>query len=68
MLDERRRSLTNQGREDTLIGVRPDAVAAGQEQAAPSHLDAAGGVDVGPKVGDPPGPGARVDAPHDVQP
>jgi hypothetical protein len=68
MLDERSGGFTNQSGEDALIGVLPDAVAAGQEQTAPSHLDMSDAVNVRSEFGDPPGPGARVDSSHDVQP
>ena len=67
MLDERSRGFTDQSREDALICVLADAVAAGQEQAAPSDLDMAGGVDLGSEIGDSPRPGAREDAPDDVE-
>ena len=67
-LDERRDGLTQQRREDALVGVLPDGIAAGQEQAAPPDLDAAIGVDVGSQIGDPPGPRAREDPSHDIQP
>ena len=41
VLHERRGGLTNQRREDTLVGVLPDRVAAGEEQSAPFDPDMA---------------------------
>ena len=46
--DKWSRRFADQCREDLLIGVLPDAVAAGQQQAASSYLDASVKVDVRP--------------------
>ena len=60
MLDKGSGGLTYQCGEDALVRVLPDAVAAGQEQTAPSHLDTAVSVDISSEIGDPPGPAAGM--------
>jgi hypothetical protein len=52
VLDKWRGCLTKQRREHSCIGVLPDRVAGGEEQAAPADLHAAVEVHVGSEVGD----------------
>src|SRR6185436_574852 len=54
VLDERSGGLADQCGEHALIGVLADAVAAGEEQAAPPDRDAAVDVDGGSEIGDSP--------------
>jgi hypothetical protein len=68
VLNEGRLRFTDQRGEHSLVGVRSNAVCARQEQAAASHSDAAGHVDVRSKVGDSPRSGTGIDASDNVQP
>jgi hypothetical protein len=54
VLRERLRGFTDQRREDTGIGVRPDAVAAGEQQPVPLDEDVSVGLDYGVQIRDSP--------------
>src|SRR5207248_1278725 len=65
-LDKGSCGFTDQCREDALVGVLTDAIAAAQEQAATSDPETAVSVDVRSEIGDPPDRGGGSDPSHEV--